>query len=104
MRELPVRRPIEVTCGALSSCLVGRARDELEVAGELDGMDDWRRAAQHISQGAQVRKGLVRKAAEHPPDIAKLEGVTADITRPDGIMYAYTDVGGAPPCRSRGQD
>ena len=97
MGELPVRRLSELIWGFLNSCLAGKAREEFEGADILDGMNGWRFVIQHIFQGAQTRKGLLRKAVKNPPSINKLEDVPSGITKFMAIMKAYKDVGGVPP-------
>ena len=97
MGELNVRRLSELVWGFLNSCLTGKAREEFDGADILDGVDGWRLVIQHIFQGAQTRKGLLRKSVKNPPAISKLEDVPSGITRFASIMKAYTGAGGSPP-------
>ena len=97
MGEMPVRRLSEFVWGFLNSCLTGEARGEFDGADILDGMNGWRLVVQHIFQGSQARKALLRKAAKSPPAINKLEDVPSGITKFIGIMKAYKYVGGVPP-------
>ena len=73
MTEANVRRLSELIWGFLNTCLAGKAKEESEASGELDGLDGWRRVIQHIWQGAKLRQGFLRKIAKRLLAVTSLE-------------------------------
>ena len=94
MTEVNVKRMDEVVWGFLNLALHGEAHTCFESAEILNGFEGWRLLCQHISCGQRNRRAALRQVVRNPPKIAKLENVSAGITKFDNIMKEYEACGG----------
>ena len=95
MTEVDGTRLGEIVWGFLGICTTGEAQACHEGAGELNGLESWRRIVKHIYRGKEMRIATLRKLVRNPPSIGKLEEVEAGITRYENIIREYQEAGGA---------
>ncbi len=100
MTEIDISRVGEVIWGFLNLCLQDRAHTCFEGADTLNGFDGWRLVVQHVHQGQQLHKAVLRRLVKNPPNIGKLEDVAMGITRFENIMKDYKAAGGKLPDES----
>ena len=83
--------------GWLNVALLDKAHAYFEPTADLNGFDGWRRIVHQIHQGAEVRRGTLRRVTKNMPKIAKLEGIDTGILHFEAVVRDYGKAGGTVP-------
>ena len=79
LNGLPTEVPVAVLSGHIWSylnlALTGTAQVVFQNVPSRNGFEAWRRIAQHIRAGQQLRRHGLKKKVENPPQIKRIEDV-----------------------------